>query len=62
MTRSKVAGELAGLFIAFGSGTRWLIFPLPANFLEELSKQVTLIGSGASTGSNSLEAITSNWR
>ena len=62
MTRSKVAGALAGIFIAFGSGTRWLIFLFPAKFLEELSKQVSLIGSGASSGANLLEAIMSNWR
>ncbi len=62
VTKSKVAGVLAGIFIAFGSGTRWLIFLFPVKFLEELSKQVTLIGSGASSGATLLEAIMSNWR
>jgi len=62
MTRSRVAGVAASLFIAFGSGTRWLVFFLPTRFLEILSEQVTLIGSGANSGATFLEAILSNWR
>ncbi len=62
VAKNKFVGVLGGLFIAFGSGTRWLLLIMSPTFLESVSTKVTLIGSGASSGLTLLEALLSEWK
>lgn len=62
ITRSRWAALIGGFFMAMGGGTRWLSLFLPEKFFEKISDQVYLIGSGATSGANILEAIQSNWK
>ncbi len=61
-TRSRWASLTGGVMMALGGGTRWLGLFLSQRFFEKASEQVTLIGSGATSGVNLLEAIQSNWK
>lgn len=45
MTRSRVAALVGAFFAAFASGTRWLLLLLPAGWVANLSKDITLLGS-----------------
>ncbi len=62
MTRSRWAALIGGFFMAMGGGTRWLSLFLPQKFFGKISDQVLLMGSGATSGANILEAIQSNWK
>jgi hypothetical protein len=62
LTRNKYVGLLGGLFVALGGGARWLLLLLPEKNLEGISKLITLIGSGASTGFTFIEAILADWK
>lgn len=62
MTRSRTAGILGGLFMAFSSGTRWLLLMLPTSTVAWISDHVTLIGSGKITGENLSSALTNFWQ
>ena len=62
LTRNRMAGWLGAAFIAFGGGARWLLLLLPPTFLDAVSRQITLIGSGASSGYTLAEALLSEWR
>lgn len=62
MTYSRWAALVGGFFMAMGGGTRWLSLFLPQKFFEKITDQVVLMGSGATSGANILEAIQSNWK
>ena len=62
LTRNRMVGWLGGAFIAFGGGARWLLLLFSPDFLESISKQITLIGSGASSGYTLAGALLSEWR
>lgn len=62
MTRNQTAGWLGAGFVAFAGGARWLLLLLPAAFVQRISENITLIGSGASTASDLATALTSIWR
>lgn len=62
LTHNRYIGLAGGLFLALGSGTRWLLLMMPGQFLEKLSQTTTLIGSGASSGFTLGEALLSEWR
>jgi len=62
MTRSHTAGILGGLFMAFSSGTRWLLLILPPVFVEWISGHITLIGSGKISGETLSSALTNFWQ
>lgn len=62
LTKNRFVGVLGGLFMALGAGTRWLLLLMSPSFLENVSKQITLIGSGASSGFTLAEALLTEWR
>jgi hypothetical protein len=62
MTRSRLAGWLAAIFVAFAGGTRWLLLILPASLVQRISENIVLTGSGASTASDLATALTSIWK
>ena len=61
VTRSAAAGLLAGLMLAFGTGTRWLFTMLPVALITKISAQVNLLGSGSGSGSNLADALYNPW-
>lgn len=61
VTSSRVAGLFAGLVVAFGSGTRWLLLFLPQRLLEWLGQNLQMIGSGAASGASLAEALGNAW-
>lgn len=61
VTHSLLAGLCGGLLVAFGSGARWLLLLAPPALTAWLGRSVTLIGSGAGSGSSLAEALTSTW-
>jgi len=61
LTGSRVAGGLGGAFAALAGGTRWLMLLLPQGILVRISAQITLIGSGASSGADLLTALQGGW-
>jgi len=61
LTGNKVAGGLGAVFGLFATGTRWLLLFLPEQTIHRISQRVHLIGSGASSGANLAEALTSSW-
>lgn len=62
MTRSHTAGIVGGLFMAFSSGTRWLLLILPPTFVEWISGHIVLIGSGKISGDTLSDALTNFWQ
>jgi hypothetical protein len=62
ITRSRPAGFLTGFMLAFAGGARWLLLLLPQGVLPLISSNITLIGSGSTSGSNLAEAMLSNWK
>ena len=61
ITRNRLAGWLTALFFAFAGGTRWLLLLIPAPILENISKNITMMGSGQATAESLSEAIIKNW-
>ncbi len=61
VTQSALAGFLAAMLVAFGSGTRWLLLLFPARMVAWLGQSVHLIGSGAGSGVSLGEALTQAW-
>jgi hypothetical protein len=62
MTRSQLAGWLAAFFVAFAGGVRWLLLVFPPSFVERISENITLMGSGAVTAHDLASALTAFWR
>jgi len=61
LTRSRLAGFLGGLMMAFGSGARWLLLLLPTGLLVRGGQQLDLLGSGAASGSDLASALAGSW-
>lgn len=61
ITRNRAAGFLTGLFMALAGGSRWLLLLLPEGLIEKVSAQIQMIGSGATSGKDLLDALTSDW-
>lgn len=61
LTGRRAAAVLGGAFAALAGGTRWLMLLLPQGVLTRISAQVTLIGSGATSGADLLSALQSGW-
>src|SRR5258707_5645932 len=47
MTGSRLAAFLSAVMLMFAGGARWLLLLLPQSLLQNLSSQITLIGSAA---------------
>jgi hypothetical protein len=62
ITRSRVAAALTAFVLAFSGGARWLLLVLPQAWLATVSKNVTLIGSAASSAPDLARAMVSEWR
>lgn len=61
LTGQRLSALLAGLFLAFAGGVRWMLFLLPPSLLDKISAQVTLIGSAASSAPTLKDLLTSVW-
>ncbi|MGC8856934.1 MAG: hypothetical protein ACP5QU_09050 [Anaerolineae bacterium] len=61
LTRSRAAALLGLVFFALAGGTRWLLLLLPSATLEQLSAQVTLLGSAQQTVATLLNGLTGLW-
>jgi len=61
LTNSRVAAALSVMLLFFAGGARWILLFLPARLLQAASASVTLIGSGADTGSNLNTALYKYW-
>lgn len=62
LTRNRIVAWISALFVAFATGTRWLLLFVPVSFLERISNSLTLIGSGRDSAATLLEAMTLPWR
>jgi hypothetical protein len=62
ITRNRLASFLTGFMLAFAGGTRWLLLFLPPAWLDRVSENITLIGSGAVTAPTFAEAMLTNWK
>ncbi len=61
VTGSKLAGLLGGMMSAFAGGARWLLLLLPQGILKKLGTDLTMLGSGAQSGSDLVSALGSTW-
>jgi hypothetical protein len=61
VTRSRIAGWLAGVVMAFTGGMRWLLLLFPASLLDKIASQTQLMGSGLDTGKEFLKNLVSPW-
>jgi hypothetical protein len=62
VTRSNLAGFLGAVLVFLGSGTRWLLLLVPANWLMSLGKDVHLIGTAIHSGPDLYTALASNFQ
>lgn len=61
MTRSRLAAFAGALFAAFASGTRWLLLLLPPDWVADLAKDITLLGSAAQSVPDLASGLTLPW-
>ena len=61
LTGSRLAAGLGAFLLGFGGGTRWLLLLLPASWLNWISVQVHLEGTGLDTAPTLLQALSRNW-
>lgn len=61
LTANHIAKFLSMLVIAFAGGARWLLLLIPASWLNQISTNIALIGSGADSGPNLRTAIFKVW-
>lgn len=61
LTRSQIAATLSVCLLFFAGGARWILLLLPARLLQAASSSITLIGSGAETGSDLTSALYKYW-
>jgi hypothetical protein len=54
-------GIVAGLLVAFASGTRWLLLFLPQGLLDRVSASLSLWGSAAQTAPDLASALGAGW-
>ena len=62
VTRSRLAGVLAGAMMAFAGGSRWLLLFLPQAWLQHISDDITLIGSASTSAPSLAQAMLTNWK
>jgi len=62
LTRSRLAAFLAGVFMAFSGGTRWLLLLFPQSILQAISRNITLLGTGARSGPDLASALLLPWK
>ena len=62
MTRSHLAGVLAGAMLAFAGGSRWILLLLPPAWLARISENITLIGSASTSAPSLAQAMLTNWK
>jgi hypothetical protein len=62
ITNNSLVGILTAFMLAFAGGARWLLLLLPQAWLNQLSGNITLIGSAASSAPNLSEALLSAWK
>ncbi len=62
MARSRLAGGLAAMFVAFAGGARWVLLILPEAWVYRFSQSVTLLGSGADSAPDLFTGLTAPWR
>ncbi len=62
ITGNRVAAALSAGFLFFVGGARWILLLLPAGLLTRISNSVTLIGSGADSGSSLNAVLYNNWK
>ena len=62
MTRSKIAGFLGAIFVAFAGGARWLLLILPVKLTSLISGHIALMGSGLPTAPDLATALTAIWK
>jgi len=61
LTRSLLGGIYGSLMHMFAMGTRWLLLLLPAGILAVISREITMIGSGAASGPDLVTALLGSW-
>jgi len=59
VTRSEKAGFLGAVLVLLGSGTRWLLLLLPADWLISLGAKVNLLGTSIHSGPDLYTALAS---
>jgi hypothetical protein len=62
LTRNKMIAWISGAFFALAGGTRWLLLLLPGTVLNNMSEELTLIGSGRVTADNLFDALSRSWQ
>ncbi len=62
LTRNHLASFLTVFMLAFAGGARWLLLLLPSSWLNQISENIKMIGSGALTAPNLAEALLTNWK
>ncbi|GAB4489210.1 MAG: hypothetical protein Fur0016_21300 [Anaerolineales bacterium] len=62
LTGSRLAAALSAGFLFFVGGARWILLLLPASLLTRISNTVTLIGSGADSGSSLQAVLYNDWK
>jgi len=62
LTRSRLAAFLAGVFMAFSGGARWLLLLFPPGILQAISGKITLLGTGARSGPDLASALLLPWK
>lgn len=61
MTRSRSAAWLGAAAALFATGTRWLLVLLPGQWMDALSRQLVLMGSGLASGATLEDALFGVW-
>ncbi|HEX2696294.1 MAG TPA: hypothetical protein VHM28_01210 [Anaerolineales bacterium] len=62
VTHNRLASFLTAFMLAFSGGARWLLLLLPQPWFDNISKNITLIGSGAVTAPTLAQAMLVNWK
>ncbi len=62
LTRNKNIAFLSSAFFTFAGGTRWFFLLLPVSLLNKISAGLNLIGSGAVTSDNLVDALSLPWQ
>lgn len=62
LTHSNLASVLGCCVLALAGGSRWLLLLLPPALVNQISGEITLIGSAASSAPRFSEAMVSPWR
>jgi hypothetical protein len=61
LTQNRIISLLSGFFVAFATGTRWLLALFPASILNYISTHIVMTGSGADSGATLSQALANPW-